>query len=91
MVFAWFYKAYWQIFSYMVLKTENGMIVNMVILDGKGRLVIPRNMRKKLNIRKNENLFIYSFNDLIIMRKVDLEKNGFIETIDRLKGLGLLE
>lgn len=67
------------------------MIVNMVILDGKGRLVIPRNMRKKLNIRKNENLFIYSFNDLIIMRKVDLEKNGFIETIDRLKGLGLLE
>jgi len=46
--------------------------VEVVVIDKKGRIVIPSRIRKKLNLKNGDSLFILSI--IIVLKKIDVEK-----------------
>jgi len=53
-------------------------------LDDKGRVVIPKRMREKVGIHENSTVFVYTFENLVFLRKVDMDKAPVLESIRRL-------
>lgn len=51
-------------------------------VDGLGRIVIPKEMRKQLNIKENDDLKVEIINDEIVISKVELSNK-----LDRLLNL----
>jgi len=54
-------------------------------LDNKGRIVIPKKIRDKLGISEKSAVFVYTFEDLVFLRKVDMDKASVLESIRRLE------
>ncbi len=49
--------------------------MEIVVVDKKGRIVIPSRIRKKLSLKNGDSLLILSVkNDIIILKKIDAEK-----------------
>lgn len=49
--------------------------MSIVVVDDRGRIVIPSKIRKKLNLRKGDTFIILELrNDLIVLKRVDVEK-----------------
>ena len=49
--------------------------VEIVVVDKKGRIVIPSRIRKRLNLKSGDSLFIMSVrDDIIVLKKIDVEK-----------------
>jgi len=50
-------------------------MIEVVAVDDKGRVVIPRRIRKRLGLRKGEQLLLVAVgDDTIILRKLDVKK-----------------
>ncbi|MFB0561296.1 MAG: AbrB/MazE/SpoVT family DNA-binding domain-containing protein [Candidatus Lokiarchaeia archaeon] len=50
---------------------------DVVVVSSKSQVVIPKSIREKLGIRPKTKLLVYSFNDVVIMKKLkvpDLSK-----------------
>lgn len=60
------------------------MEMAMARLDDKGRLVIPKRLRDSVGISEKTAVFIYTFESLVFIRKVEGEKKGMLESISRL-------
>jgi len=54
-------------------------------LDGKGRVVIPKRVRDSVGMSKKSAVFVYSFESLVFLRKVDVDKASVLESIRRLR------
>jgi len=54
-------------------------------LDNKGRVVIPKRVRDKLGISEKSAVFVYTFENLVFLRKVDVDKASVHESTRRLK------
>ncbi len=49
--------------------------MSIVVVDDRGRIVIPSKIRRKLNLRKGDAFIILELrNDLIVLKRVDFEK-----------------
>ena len=49
--------------------------MEIVVIDKKGRIVIPSRIRKKLNLKNGDSLFVLSIkDDIIVLKKIDVEK-----------------
>ncbi|MCD6428204.1 MAG: AbrB/MazE/SpoVT family DNA-binding domain-containing protein [Desulfurococcales archaeon] len=49
--------------------------MSLVVIDDRGRIVIPSRLRKKLRLRKGDAFIIVELkDDLIVLKKVDVEK-----------------
>jgi len=49
--------------------------VEIVVIDKKGRIVIPSRMRKKLNLKNGDRLLVLSIeDDILVLKKIDVEK-----------------
>ena len=49
--------------------------MEVVVIDKKGRIVIPSRIRKKLNLKNGDSLFVLSIkDDIIVLKKIDVEK-----------------
>jgi len=49
--------------------------LSLVIIDDRGRIVIPSRLRKKLRLRRGDAFIIVELkDDLIVLKKVDVEK-----------------
>jgi len=45
---------------------------DITIVSDKGQIVIPASLRNKLDIKPRSKLFVYSVNDIIILKKMTL-------------------
>ena len=52
-------------------------------IDDLGRVVIPKEIRRSLKIREGDALELYVDNDMVCLRKVEMEKN-FIEEVKKI-------
>jgi len=49
--------------------------VEVVVVDKKGRIVIPSRVRKRLGLKDGDSLLVLSVkDDIIVLKKVDVEK-----------------
>ncbi len=49
--------------------------MSIVVVDERGRIVIPSKIRKKLSLRKGDAFIIVELKDgLLVLKKVDVEK-----------------
>jgi len=49
--------------------------VEIVVIDGKGRIVIPSRVRKELNLKGGDRLLVLNVkDDIIVLKKIDVEK-----------------
>jgi len=49
--------------------------VEIVVIDGKGRIVIPSRLRKELNLKSGDRLLVLNIkDDIIVLKKIDAEK-----------------
>ena len=49
--------------------------MSLVVIDDRGRIVIPSRLRKKLRLRRGDAFIIIELkDDLIVLKKVDVEK-----------------
>jgi len=49
--------------------------VEIVVIDGKGRIVIPSRVRKELNLKSGDRLLVLNIkDDIIVLKKIDVEK-----------------
>jgi len=49
--------------------------VEVVVIDDKGRIVIPSRIRKRLNLKDGDNFLVLSVkDDIIVLKKIDVEK-----------------
>jgi bifunctional DNA-binding transcriptional regulator/antitoxin component of YhaV-PrlF toxin-antitoxin module len=62
-----------------------------VRMDDKFRIVIPKRLRKAVNIFEKCHFQIYAFESLIWLREVDPDRDGIMEAVDRIKALEDLE
>ena len=60
------------------------MEMAMARLDDKGRVVIPKRLRDSVGISEKTAVFIYTFENLVFLRKVDVDKESVLESIRRL-------
>ena len=60
------------------------MEIAMVRLDGKGRIVIPKRLRESVGISEKTAVFIYTFESLVFIRKVEGNKKEVLESLSRL-------
>jgi len=50
-------------------------MIRVVAVDDKGRVVIPKEVRKRLGLRKGEQLLLVAVSsDTIVLRKLDVKK-----------------
>lgn len=62
------------------------MEMAMARLDSKGRVVIPKRLRDSVGISEKTAVFIYTFESLVFIRKVEADKTSVLESIRRLGG-----
>ena len=49
--------------------------VEIVVIDRKGRIVIPSSVRKRLNLRDGDKLLVLNItSDILVLKKIDVEK-----------------
>ncbi|MEB3691601.1 MAG: AbrB/MazE/SpoVT family DNA-binding domain-containing protein [Caldisphaeraceae archaeon] len=49
--------------------------VEIVVIDKKGRIVIPSRVRKKLNLKDEDRLLVLDVkDDILVLKKIDAEK-----------------
>jgi len=49
--------------------------VEIVVIDRKGRVVIPSHVRKKLNLKDGDRLLVLNIkDDILVLKKIDVEK-----------------
>jgi len=49
--------------------------VEIVVIDKKGRIVIPSRVRKKLNLKDGDRLLVLNVkDDILVLKKIDVEK-----------------
>lgn len=49
--------------------------MEVVVIDDKGRIVIPSRIRKRLNLKDGDNFLVLSVkDDIIVLKKIDVEK-----------------
>lgn len=49
--------------------------MEVVVVDKKGRIVIPSRVRKRLGLKDGDSLLVLSVkDDIIVLKKVDVEK-----------------
>lgn len=53
----------------------------IVLVDEKGRIVIPKEARKKLNLARNSRLLLIELEDSLVLKKLDIKR--LLETITR--------
>ena len=59
-----------------------GIMVEVVVVDGKGRVVIPREVRERLGLSKGSRLLLVELGgDTIVLRKLDVRR--ILEAIAR--------
>ena len=59
-----------------------GIMVEVVVVDEKGRIVIPRGVRERLGLSKGSRLLLVELGgDTIVLRKLDVRR--ILETIVR--------
>jgi len=63
------------------------MEMAMVRMDNKFRVVIPKRLRESIGIFERTSLFVYTFESLIFLRKVETDKARILESVEKLKGL----
>jgi len=63
------------------------MEMAMVRMDNKFRVVIPKRLRESIGIFEKTCLFIYTFESLIFLRKVNPDKASVLESIKKLRGV----
>lgn len=52
-----------------------GIMIEVVVVDEKGRVVIPRRVRKRLGLSKGSKLLLVELSgDTIVLRKLDVKK-----------------
>lgn len=67
------------------------MEMAMVRIDDKGRVIIPKRLREIIGLDNRDYCYIYTFESLVFLRKVDLDKDTILESIDKLKELETVE
>jgi bifunctional DNA-binding transcriptional regulator/antitoxin component of YhaV-PrlF toxin-antitoxin module len=63
------------------------MEMALVRMDNKFRVVIPKKLRESIGIFKRTSLFVYTFESLIFIRKVEADKAQILESVEKLKSL----
>ncbi|MEB2793158.1 MAG: AbrB/MazE/SpoVT family DNA-binding domain-containing protein [Caldisphaeraceae archaeon] len=49
--------------------------MEIVVIDKKGRIVIPSRVRKKLNLKDEDRLLVLDVkDDILVLKKIDAEK-----------------
>ncbi len=49
--------------------------MSIVVIDERGRIVIPSKLRRKLKLKKGDMFIILEFkDDLLVLKKVDVER-----------------
>jgi len=49
--------------------------VEIVVIDRKGRIVIPSRVRKELNLKDGDRLLVLNVkDDILVLKKIDVEK-----------------
>ena len=49
--------------------------MEIVVIDKKGRIVIPSRVRKKLNLKDGDRLLVLNVkDDILVLKKIDVEK-----------------
>ena len=49
--------------------------MEIVVIDRKGRIVIPSRVRKKLNLKDGDRLLVLNIKDnILVLKKIDVEK-----------------
>ena len=49
--------------------------MEIVVIDRKGRIVIPSRVRKKLNLKDGDRLLVLNIkDDILVLKKIDVEK-----------------
>ncbi len=49
--------------------------MEVVVIDRKGRIVIPSRIRKRLGLRDGDRLLVLSIkDDIVVLKKLDIEK-----------------
>ncbi|MCE4608225.1 MAG: AbrB/MazE/SpoVT family DNA-binding domain-containing protein [Caldisphaeraceae archaeon] len=49
--------------------------MEIVVIDKKGRIVIPSRVRKKLNLKDEDRLLVLDIkDDILVLKKIDAEK-----------------
>lgn len=52
------------------------MALNMTKLSGKGQIVIPNEMRKRMGLKEGMRFLVVGLDDTIVLRKLELSKEG---------------
>jgi len=59
-----------------------------VVVDGKGRIAIPRDIRRKMRLRKGDKLLVVELGDgTVVLKKLDVEElvRSIVEEVARSK------
>ena len=64
----------------MMLKTNR---IAIACLDDKGRVCIPKMLRESAGIDVRQPLFIYAFQNVIFLRKADIDESSVLEMVRR--------
>jgi len=62
--------------------------LSIVVVDGKGRIVIPGDIRRKMRLRKGDKLLVVELGDgIVVLKKLDVEElvRSIVEEVARSK------
>ena len=63
-------------------------MLSIVVVDGKGRIAIPRDIRRKMRLRKGDKLLVVELEDgIVVLKKLDVEElvRSIVEEVARSK------
>lgn len=66
------------------MKQETQMA--LVRLDSKGRIVLPKRIRKKADLNVSDVLFVYAFGKLVFLGRAEIDNKPVLESTRRLQG-----
>jgi AbrB family looped-hinge helix DNA binding protein len=59
------------------------MEVAIARLDGKARVVIPKRVREKVGIREHSIVYVYVFENLVCLRKVEVDEESVFGNVGK--------